>query len=329
MLRIQSAAARAFASSRLAAARAHPRSISSCAAPSHVLRAQQFSRMASSSAGGCRGAAVPSAAPLRAQPFLLRGGKPPLPARPLARAFSSPAGGGGASHLERLYTTRTRLLALLRTANENRFVILTIGGALVAMYGFYRVTVKTMSFLLHVSDATIFNLGFATGIVAAAAVVAAAFATHRLTSLSVDGLKRAALLAAQQDYRVAQKLGSQYFEARPTFRAYTFETLHDAVFGSERRARSSYYQVPARRCRLMFQVQGSVHDGVLAVEGFKRSGKYEIEAMALYVTDTGETVALRGDEAVGRHALFEDVLALKTQAKREREEHMEDVDPLR
>lgn len=186
-----------------------------------------------------------------------------------------------------------------------------------------------MSFLLHVSDATIFNIGFATGLVAAAAVVAAAVATHRYTSLSVDGLKRVALLAAQQDHRVAQKLGSQYFEARPTFRAYTFETLHDAVFGSERRARSTYYQIPARRCRLMFQVQGSVHDGVLAVEGFKRSGNYEIEAMALYVTDTGEMVTLRGDDSRSRHALFEDVLALKTQAKRAREEHMEDVDPLR
>lgn len=265
------------------------------------------------------------------QPIVSRS-RPSVLAAPLKRALSSaPAGGGGGggSTFAHVHATRARLVTLLNAANENRFVLLTVGCALVAMYGFYKVTVKTMSFLLHVSDATIFNLGFLTGLIAAACVVAAAVATHRYTSLSVDGLKRTALIAAQQDYRVSKALGSQYFEAHPTFRAYTFETLRDALFGSERRARSSYTQLPARRCRLMFQVHGSVHDGVIAVEGFKRAGVYEIEAMSLFVTDTGEFVTLQGDEARSRHALFEDVLTLKTQVKRARVEDMENVDPFR
>lgn len=71
-----------------------------------------------------------SAALLRAVPC--------LPVSPLKRALSSSAGGGvgSGSQFERLYTTRTRLLSLLNAANENRFVLLTIGGALVACYGY-------------------------------------------------------------------------------------------------------------------------------------------------------------------------------------------------
>jgi len=76
-------------------------------------------------------------------------------------------------------------------------------------------------------------------------------------------------------------------------------------------------------------VHGSLHDGMIAVEGFKRGGKYEIEAMALYMTDTAELVQLAGDEKRCLHALFEDVLALKKQPKRAREENMEDIDPMR
>jgi hypothetical protein len=274
---------------------------------------------------------VRSARPIWLERVMAHPPKPPsVVPRPLQRAFSSSEGGGGASSaFERLHSTRHRMLALLASANEHRFVLITIAGALIGMYGFYRVTVKVMGFLLHVSDATIFNIGFATGLVAAAAVVAAAVVTHRYTALSVDGLKHAALVAAQEDIRVAQRLGHQFFEAHPTFRAYTFESLRDAIFGSERRARSSFYQLPARRCRLMFQVQGSIHDGVLAVEGFKRVGLYEIEAMALYVTDTGELVHLRGEPQRAMHALFEDVLSLKTQAKRAREPDMDEIDPFR
>jgi len=40
-------------------------------------------------------------------------------------------------------------------------------------------------------------------------------------------------------------------------------------------------------------------------------------------------VQLAGDEKRCLHALFEDVLALKKQPKRAREENMEDIDPMR
>jgi hypothetical protein len=267
---------------------------------------------------------------VRSQPVLQRMLAPPATLRAgsaltLRRALSTGGNSGGV--FDRALSARARVASLMTSANENRYVLLTIGAATLGMYGFYRVTVRITGFLLHVSDATIFNIGFGAGVFTAAAIVVTAVATHRYTSLSVDGLKRVALLAAQQD---GQQLGSQYFEAsHPNFRAYTFESLRDAVFGSELRARSSYMQLPARRCRLMFLVHGSVHDGVIAVEGYKRNGAYHIDAMSLFVTDTGQTVVLKGDEARAQHALFGDVLGLKKQAKRARAPDHDSIDPFR
>ncbi|KAJ1620755.1 hypothetical protein T492DRAFT_847553 [Pavlovales sp. CCMP2436] len=245
----------------------------SCAAPKLGACVRQYASVAASTGRSCAapklGACVRHrSVQLHTVPWLQRAAqaqapRPSLLASPLLKR--SLWSGSSGSAFERAQSVRGKVLHAFAMANENRFVVLTIAGALVGMYGFYRVTVKAMpksspppppqSFLLNVSDATIFNIGFVAGLVTAAIVVVAAIATHRYTSLSIDGLKHVALLRAQQDGRVAQKLGGNYFEAHPMFRAYTFETLSDAIFGTERRVRSSYLELPARRARLMFQPQ--------------------------------------------------------------------------
>lgn len=207
-----------------------------------------------------------------------------------------------------------RAADLARAANENRLVIITIGTATCAMYGFYRVLMSVTGFLLNVTDATVFNFGFGTGLLAAGAIGAAGVATHRYTALSVEGLRNAAFELMSNDPRVASKLGHKVREAQPPFRATVFESMRDALLGSERRARSSYLEMPARRCQLMFQVTGNVHDAMVSVEGFKRNGKYTVEAMTIFVTDTGEVLRLMGPET--RNALFQGMLDLKLQSKR-------------
>ena len=82
----------------------------------------------------------------------------------------------------------------------------------------------------------------------------------------------------------------------------------DAVQGSERRARTSFYELPSRRVQMIFLVKGMGRNGMVSCEAFKREGEYQFSML---------TLDLKADKARGKKAehLFldgsEDVVLFK------------------
>ena len=59
---------------------------------------------------------------------------------------------------------------------------------------------------------------------------------------------------------VAKAMGGVWHPG--TFRGYALESLSEAVSGSERRARSSFFEAPSRRIQMIFMVKGIGRNGM-------------------------------------------------------------------
>jgi hypothetical protein len=168
--------------------------------------------------------------------------------------------------------------------NQNRTIVMVVCGMSVVMYGFYRGSVRIMKFFFNVSDKQIFTLGFLGGIVAALAIGGSAVIVQRRLTFHVDDVYRAALRELRKFESVQEALGGAW---RPGgFRGYAIESMQDALQGSERRVRSSYFEAPARRVQMIFMVRGISRDGMVSLESYKRGGSYHFEMLSLDLKPT-------------------------------------------
>lgn len=184
-------------------------------------------------------------------------------------------------------------------------VVAVIGGALLVMYGFYRFSVRVMKFFFNVSDKEIFTGGFVLGMLAMLAMIAAGVYTHRRFSLNVDHVYRSALAELRKQETVEKAMGGMWHPAN--FQGYAVESLQEAIQGSERRARSSYLEAPARRIQMIFMLKGLGRTGMVSLEAYKRSGELKFDMLALDVQETDEHIILEGDHD---HELFPEVSSL-------------------
>jgi hypothetical protein len=100
------------------------------------------------------------------------------------------------------------------------------------------------------------------------------------------------------------------------FRGYALEPLGDATLGSERRARSSYFEIPSQRVQMIFEVKGLDHRGIVSLEAFKRRGEYQFEMLSLDVPATGQHLLLTGSKD---HVLFPEIVSVLEGAKKQSE----------
>lgn len=169
------------------------------------------------------------------------------------------------------------------------------------MYGFYRGSVRLMKFFFNVSDKQIFNIGFAVGALTVLTIGGVAFGTWRSLNVHLGEVQRAAVKELRANEKVQKVLGEMWTPG--AFRGYAFESWDEAVRGSERRVRSSFWEAPARRVQMIFMVKGVYRDGMVSLEAYKRSGEYHFEMLSLDVVG-GEHLFLLGDDD---HDLFPEV----------------------
>lgn len=189
-------------------------------------------------------------------------------------------------------------------AVENRTVVGVLVGAALVMYGFYRGSVRLMKFFINVDPRQIFNIGFMIGALTAVFIVVSGVLTHRYLSLHLDEVYNAAVREMRKHDKVETALGG--FWSPVGFRGYVLESFDQAVQGSERRARSSYFEAPARRVQMIFQVKGATKDGMVSLEAYKRSGQYHFEMLSLDIDD-GEHLFLEGSDD---HPLFPEMTSM-------------------
>jgi hypothetical protein len=164
-------------------------------------------------------------------------------------------------------------------ARQNSTVVAVICGAALVMYGFYRGSVRIMRFFFNVSDKQIFNIGFVGGMVAAAFIVGAGVLANRRITTNVDSVYRAALQELRKYDAVKGALGEAW--GASGFKGYKVESLRDAMHGSERRERASYFEAPAPRVQMIFLVKGIERNGMVSLEAFKRNGEYHFSLLSL------------------------------------------------
>jgi len=194
-------------------------------------------------------------------------------------------------------------------AIENRTVVGVLVGAVLVMYGFYRGSIRLMKFFFNVSDKQIFEIGFLVGLLTAVVVIVSGVLTHRHLNLHIDEVFNAAVRHLRKHEQVDKALGG--FWAPRGFKGYQLESWEEAVKGSERRVRSSYYEAPARRVQMVFQVKGAKKDGLVSFEAYKRSGDYHFDMLSLDIDD-GEHLFLEGSDD---HPLFPEMTALLSKIK--------------
>jgi len=240
------------------------------------------------------GAAAPSSAAKR---FSLR--------RPVRFLCTEPGPGAtGASYL----TAGRQVLAWMK---QNTTVVAVIAGAAMVMYGFYRFSIRVMKFFFNVSDKTIFTGGFVLGMVAMAAIIGTAAYTNRFLSLNIEQVYQAAQRELRLHESVTEAMGGAW---HPTsFKGYAIESLQNAVQGSERRARSSFLEAPARRVQMIFTIKGLGRNGMVSLEAYKRNGAHHFEMLSLDVQETDEHIFLMGEDD---HKLFPEVTAMLKAAKK-------------
>ena len=192
---------------------------------------------------------------------------------------------------------------------QNPTVIAVILTMTVVMYGFYRGSVRLMKFFFNVSDKQIFTLGFVGGVLVMLACGGAVwFASRRLT-FHADDIYHAALNELRKHDLVTEKLGGAW---RPGgFRGYSIESLQDAVGGSDRRARSTFFEAPARRVQMIFMVRGMDRDALVSLEAYKRSGKFIFDMLSLDFKPKPSTGHLKSEHlflmGTSDHTLFHEL----------------------
>ena len=208
----------------------------------------------------------------------------------------SRAAGNGAGEMAETLRRATKWVS------RNSAVISVGVGAVLVMYGFYRVSIRLMKFFLNVSDKQIFHIGMVCGVITAVFIAASVVGAHRHLNISPDTVYRAAVSELRRHPAVEESLGGFWRPGK--FRGYAIESLRDAVYGSERRVRSSYLEMPAQRMQMIFAVRGAARDGMVSLEAFKRGGEVRFEMLSLDVRGTQEHVFLVGEDD---HPLFPDI----------------------
>lgn len=164
-------------------------------------------------------------------------------------------------------------------ARHNPTIIAVVLGMTLVMYGFYRGSVRLMKFFFNVSDKQIFTMGFAGGIIAAIALAGAVIYTQRRVSFHVDDVFNAAIVELRKHDIVTDKLGGLW---RPGgFKGYSVESIQEAIQGSDRRQRSSYFEAPARRVQMIFMIRGLDRDAMVSLEAYKRQFEFHFEMLSL------------------------------------------------
>jgi len=193
----------------------------------------------------------------------------------------------------------------LAWARQNTTVVGVIFVAAMVMYGFYRFSVRVMKFFFNVSDKEIFTGGFVLGMIAMAAIIGTGMYANRFLSMHTDEIYRAAMRELRKHESVDKAMGGVW---HPTgFQGFALESMAEAIQGSERRVRSSFFESPARRVQMIFTVKGIGRNGMVSLEAYKRSGEIHYEMLSLDVQETNEHLFLEGDHD---HELFPEVAAM-------------------
>lgn len=235
----------------------------------------------------------------------------------------------------------------------NRVLLGVVGGAFLVMYGFYRISIRLMTFFLNVPPQQIFTAGMAVGAATTVRQPTAKTTAPRtchlasgrlhdlrhtipvprmcMQALAVIGLRtgRRYILVRIDDVFDAANKAMRTEPARSSvkkalgefwrpgkFRGYALEALGDATLGSERRARSSYFQVPSQRVQMIFEVKGLDHRGIVSLEAYKRRGEYQFEMLSLDVPATGEHLLIAGSKD---RVLFPEIVSVLEGAKKQSE----------
>jgi hypothetical protein len=214
---------------------------------------------------------------------------PLLPARTGALTAPSVAPAARAARARFLCTppprpenaTVTIVKQVITWAKQNRTVVGVLLATSVVMYGFYRGSMRLMRFFFNVTDKQVFTIGFGVGMVSVGAVAAAVFMAQRRYTFHVDQVYHAALRKLRAHAAVETALGEFW---RPSgFRGYKVESLKEAIQGSDRRARSSFFEAPSRRVQMIFMVRGLERDGMVSLEAHKRGIDYNFSMLSLDV----------------------------------------------
>jgi len=160
------------------------------------------------------------------------------------------------------------------------------------MYGFYRVSLRLMRFFINVPPHQIFTAGVGLGLVVAAAAVAAFTIWNRRVSLHADHVYAAAMRELRKVEYLDEALGGFW---RPgEFRGYIVESYEDALKGSERRARSNFFELPSQRVQMIFPLRGLGSHATVSLEAYKRHGAFFFEMLAVDIHSSGEHMLLCG-----------------------------------
>ena len=166
-----------------------------------------------------------------------------------------------------------------------------------------------MRFFINVPPHQIFSGGMVVGALTSFfAVVGLSLGRRHLTT-SVPGVVNAAVKVMRTHPEVEASLGELWRPQR--FRGYAFESLKDAVGGSERRERSSYFEFPAQRVQVIFPVKGLELNGLVSLEAYKRQGEYHFSMLSLDIPATGQHIQIEGEEV----ELFPEVISVLEGAK--------------
>ena len=92
------------------------------------------------------------------------------------------------------------------------------------------------------------------------AIVGGIVYANRFLSFHSSDVYRAALRELRKHEEVEKAMGGVWHPGN--FRGYAMESLQEAVQGSERRARSSFFEAPSRRIQMIFMVKGIGRNGM-------------------------------------------------------------------
>jgi len=162
---------------------------------------------------------------------------------------------------------------------QNPTVVAVILGMTLVMYGFYRGSVRLMKFFFNVSDKQIFTIGFLGGVIAMLVLGGVVWWTSRRLTFHADDIYHAALKELRKHEVVTDKLGGAWVPGG--FRGFAIESLSEALKGSDRRARTNFFEAPARRVQMIFMVRGLDRDARVSLEAYKRSGQFNFQMLSL------------------------------------------------
>lgn len=205
---------------------------------------------------------------------------------------------------------KAQVSQIIRWVSHNSAVVAVAAGAVLVMYGFYRISVRLMKFFLNVSDKQVFNMGCTCGFFAALGIAGAVVGSYRYLNISARAVKRAAVAELRKHQHVEEALGGYWRQGR--FRGYASESVHEAVYGTERRQRASYWELPAQRMQMIFHLKGAKRDGMVSLEAYKKYGAIRFEMLSLDVAGTKEHIFLEGGDD---HELFGELLEMFQTAK--------------